>query len=446
MAEAQHPPPHSEMALPILTPDQLEESRRGFKELMRIHDFRLIWASQVFSQLADKFIVWSLLSSTYQRSAANTQEAVVLLAYTFPSVLLSPIAGVYADRFDRRHLMMVTNAVRGGLVLLVPVSSLLPYFNNVTWHLLLVAFLFSAVGQFFAPAEASSLPFIMPKKLLVTATSVFTLTVVATLVIGLPISSVLIGLVGPFAPYYVAAGLFGGAAAANYAMRTHLKATPHGADTETVGQHWARRFWAELTETGLFLRARPQLLNAFAVLGLAVMLLFTIFTLSQGYMDRVLHLQSRDSYVILVPAAFGMAVVAVYLGRGHQSARSGLLSGGLLVQGGLLFAMGLAPYLLVSLHAIGLLLAYAAVSGLFFGAAFGVVFIPAITLLQEATDPDQRGRTFGAMFMVLNLAIAIPLFMAGLAADTFGLNLVLVLLGLLLTAAALAVGPRRHRR
>jgi hypothetical protein len=38
------------------------------------------------------------------------------------------------------------------------------------------------------------------------------------------------------------------------------------------------------------------------------------------------------------------------------------------------------------------------------------------------------------MFTVLNLAIALPLFLAGLAADTFGLNLVLVLMGMILAS------------
>ena len=75
-----------------------EIHRGGFKELLINSEFRLIWASQITSQLADKFLVYSLLTVTYQRSGANTQEAIVLLAYTSPSVLLSPIAGVYADR------------------------------------------------------------------------------------------------------------------------------------------------------------------------------------------------------------------------------------------------------------------------------------------------------------------------------------------------------------
>src|SRR5437588_10969949 len=56
---------------------------RGFGELLQNNEFRLIWGSQIFSQLADKFLVYSLLTVTYDRSGANTQEAVVLLAYTF---------------------------------------------------------------------------------------------------------------------------------------------------------------------------------------------------------------------------------------------------------------------------------------------------------------------------------------------------------------------------
>ena len=415
----------------------------GFKELMSNREFQKIWASQITSQLADKFLVYSLLSVTYERSAANTQEAIVLLAYTFPSVLLSPIAGVYADRFDKRRLMAFTNIIRGALILLVPLSGLIPYFRHVTWHLLVVTLLFSSVGQFFAPAEASSLPFIMPRRSLVTATSVFTLTIVGTLVVGLPISSVLVRLLGQSSPYFVAAALFVVAAGCNISMSTHLSARtterPHD-----LGKNWAMKMWSEMTETAAFLRGHRPLLRAFGQLGLAVMLIFSLFTLAQGYMKTELHLDPRDSYLILVPAAAGMALVAVYLGRGKVATRSGLISYALMVLGAVLILMGLVPGLLTSLGLRGTLIFFAGTAGFVFGGAFGAVFIPAVTLLQESTDPEQRGRTFGAMFTVLNLAIAVPLFIAGLAADTFGLKIVLVLMGLLLGAGAVTGRPWRH--
>ena len=104
----------------------LEIEARGFKELLNHVEFRKIWLSQIASQLADKFLVYSLLTVTYQRSGANTQEAVVLLAYTTPSVLLSPIAGVYADRYPNvppesvEALLLSSQA--GSRVVEVPVS------------------------------------------------------------------------------------------------------------------------------------------------------------------------------------------------------------------------------------------------------------------------------------------------------------------------------------
>jgi len=415
----------------------------GFKELLSNREFQKIWASQVTSQLADKFLVYSLLSVTYERSAANTQEAIVLLAYTFPSVLLSPIAGVYADRFDKRRMMAFTNVIRGALIMLVPLSSLVPYFRHVTWHLLVVTLLFSSVGQFFAPAEASSLPFIMPRRNLVTATSVFTLTIVATLVVGLPVSSVLVRLLGQSSPYFVAAALFLVAAGCNALMTTNLSARvterPHD-----LGKNWAMKLWSEMTETAGFLRANRQLLRAFGQLGLAVMLIFSLFTLAQGYMKTELHLDPRDSYLILVPAAAGMALVAIYLGRGRVSTRSGLISYALMVLAAVLMLMGTVPGLLSAVGLRSSLVFFAGAAGFVFGGAFGAVFIPAVTLLQESTDPEQRGRTFGAMFTVLNLAIAVPLFIAGLAADTFGLKIVLSLMGVLLGSAALAARPWRR--
>jgi MFS family permease len=417
---------------------------RGFTELLANHEFRLIWASQVTSQLADKFLVYSLLTVTYDRSGANTQEAIVLLAYTFPSVLLSPIAGIYADRFDKRRLMMVTNVIRGLLILLVPALSLIQYFRTVTWHLLLVTLLFSAVGQFFAPAEASSLPFIVRRKLLITATSVFTLTIVATLVVGLPISSLLVR-VHPYVPYFAATGLFGVAAVANFLMKTRLSARPEAAE-EGVDISRFRRIYDEIAETVEFLKARPKLLTAFAELGIAVMLIFTIFTLAQGYLKTILFLDPRDSYLILVPAALGMGVVAVYLGSAKSIRREILIPGGLLALGALLMLMGTVPYALVGLNAHILVILFAMVIGALFGAGFGAVFIPAVSLLQESTDPEQRGRTFGAMFTVLNLAIAIPLFVAGLAADTFGLHLVVSMMGAIVVFVAIVPVLLRLRR
>src|SRR5437879_7640225 len=156
----------------------------GFKTVLANRDFRLIWSAQVASQLADKFLMFALLILTYSISRASTHGAALFLAYTFPSVFLSPLAGVYADRHDKKRLMFFTNAIRGGLILLIPLSQITPYFEHVTWHLFVIIFLLAAFGQIFAPADASAISFILAYAELMPATSTFASSVIVTLLVA----------------------------------------------------------------------------------------------------------------------------------------------------------------------------------------------------------------------------------------------------------------------
>src|SRR6202051_597868 len=102
------------------------EQRRGFAAVLRRRDFRYLWGAQLASQLADKFLMFTLLVFMYTLTRRASLQSVLMIAYTLPSVLLSASAGVYADRHDKRVLMLGTNVVRGALILLVPLAQLIP--------------------------------------------------------------------------------------------------------------------------------------------------------------------------------------------------------------------------------------------------------------------------------------------------------------------------------
>ena len=55
---------------------------------------------------------------------ANTASSLVILAFSLPAVLFGPIAGVMADRFNRKHVMFATNILRAVAMLLFLVSDL----------------------------------------------------------------------------------------------------------------------------------------------------------------------------------------------------------------------------------------------------------------------------------------------------------------------------------
>ena len=130
----------------------------GFARVLRRRDFRYLWAAQCGSQLAQNFIQFALLVVVYDLTGLTTAVAAVAVAFTFPGVLLSAPAGVYADRHDKRTLMMLTNLLLARLPVLIPPSQLAPFLQHQAWPLLVITFLFSSVGQVFAPAEAAASP------------------------------------------------------------------------------------------------------------------------------------------------------------------------------------------------------------------------------------------------------------------------------------------------
>src|SRR6202166_3432557 len=134
------------------------EQAGGFIAVLRRRDFRYLWGAQLAAQLADKFLMFTLLVFMYTLTRRASLQSVLMIAYTLPSVLLSAPAGVYADRHDKRVLMVGTNVVRGALILLIPLAQIIPVLRGQDWPLIVIALLFSSAGQIFVPAEAASIP------------------------------------------------------------------------------------------------------------------------------------------------------------------------------------------------------------------------------------------------------------------------------------------------
>src|SRR6195256_2162253 len=182
------------------------ESPGGFRAVLRFTAFRNIWFAQLAAQLADKFLLFSLIVLAFKISGGSTPVAIVILTYTVPSVLFAPPAGVIADRVNRKQIMMWSNFGRAAAVALIPIAALVPGLKDDFLHLLLITLIFSSVGQLFAPAEAAVIPTILPRSALITANSMALLTMVLTLVVGGALAPIL-SRIDLYAPYWMAAVL-----------------------------------------------------------------------------------------------------------------------------------------------------------------------------------------------------------------------------------------------
>ena len=305
--------------------------------MLRRRDFRYLWAAQCGSQLAQNFIQFALLVVVYDLTGLTTAVAAVAVAFTFPGVLLSAPAGVYADRHDKRSLMMLTNLLRAGLLVLIPVSQLAPFLQHQAWPLLVITFLFSSVGQVFAPAEAASIPSLVSREQIQGAMSLFMTTVIFTLMLGSVLAPVCLILFGDLVPFYIAAGLFALAALSCWRIGSSLRAVRAGAGPQT-------HVFQEFQDGVGILRRSAGLRWGMIQLGLALIMVFTIYALGAPYLQKVLHRSPNDISIVLVPAMFGLVAMAGVLGQ-HliRLPRRSLTVIALLTTGGCLLAMGILP-------------------------------------------------------------------------------------------------------
>ena len=129
-------PAQRERALPIRAPRRVRRQvsvgrKDSFGAVLKNRPFLRLWLAQAISQTAQNVINFALLLRVrsiieyHQLPGANTAISLVILAFSLPAVLFGPLAGVMADRVNRRTLMAVINVLRAvsvvGFLLIRPV-------------------------------------------------------------------------------------------------------------------------------------------------------------------------------------------------------------------------------------------------------------------------------------------------------------------------------------
>jgi len=411
----------------------------GFRAVLRHTAFRNIWFAQLAAQLADKFLLFSLIILAYKISGGSTPVAITLLTYTVPAVLFAPPAGVIADRYDRKQIMMWCNFGRAAVVALIPLAALVPGLRGEFGHLLLITLVFSAVGQLFGPAEAAVIPTILPRSALITANSMALLTMVLTLVVGGALAPI-VSRFDLYAPYWCAVVLLIIGGTLIFASDIpQLQRTTEPPVAESRNRF--HNMWIDLKEGIDALRASRGLLLAFGQVSIAVLVLFMLFALAPAYVSRVIGIAAQDTYVILGPATGGAILSAVLLGQFVRNIdRSRLLAGSLLANGFTMLGLAAVPQAMAHFPDLQVhnRITAAAFSFLL-GVEFGAIMIPAITYLMESTSDEIRGRIFALLYMVINGVTAVPVLVAAALADTIGIARVIGGLGVLLIGGGVAI-------
>ncbi len=437
------------------------EGPRGLQTVVRIDGFRRLWIGQIFSQLADKFYIVLMVyliaqywvTSTPQDNGALAEIASairmdfetraqritllatgVYVANTIPAMVLGSVAGVWVDRWPKRRVMVASNGLRALLVVFTPLFLLPgPHWLGLSWGywaLLVMTFLESVLTQFFAPAEQAAIPLLVPKEHLLAANSLYQATSMGATIVGFALGDpILRGLNSLFQSVGLQGGEFlllpfcyGMAAISLSTIRMREQPRPrHG---ESV--------WREIVAGLQVLRERTSVRTAMLHLVLLYSLLAALYVLAISLASAIQGLGPTGFGSLLAMSGLGMAIGAVVVAQvGHGFSRRRLAATGLgAITWSLVLLGQLRGNLTYTLGLCGLL-----------GIGAALVAIPAQTTIQEDTPESQRGRVFGLQNNLINIALSLPLVLAGALVSSVGLLPVLWLLAGLALVAALIERP-----
>ncbi|MFC1577169.1 MFS transporter [Candidatus Omnitrophota bacterium] len=168
--------------------------------LLKNRNFSLFWLGQVVSNFGDRLTQMALIAFVYQIAPGSSLALAKLTSFTvIPVLIIGPVAGVWVDRWNRKTVMVISDILRGFLVLLIPVF----IFMNQILLVYLAVFLLYSVTRFFIPSRMAFIPELVTRDKLLSANSLANTTrmignAVGLVVAGFIVNIKFIGAVGGF--------------------------------------------------------------------------------------------------------------------------------------------------------------------------------------------------------------------------------------------------------
>jgi MFS family permease len=361
-----------------------------------IRTFLLIWIGQLISMLGSGLTSFALGVWIFDRTGEATPFALTVLFGNLPRVLLLPVAGSLADRWDRRRVMILSDA--GNALVTISVFVLLLFGSLQFWHIYLIVTLGSVFSAFQEPAYTASVTMLIPKKELSRANGMMQMGQALEMVITPVVAGVLfvaIGLSGilviDFVTFLFAVGTL-------LVVRIpQPELTEHAEKKSSV--------WSDALFGWDYLRARPGL---FGLLWYYAMVNFLL----------------NWSGVLTGPMILSRFSAST-LGAIQMVVGLGALAGGILSSvwaGPKRRITAVIGYIALAL--VGMVIAGLRPSPVFIGAGLFwlMVFIPMASassqaVFQSKVAPEVQGRVFSIRSMISRSVMPVSFLMAGPLAD-----------------------------
>lgn len=378
-------------------------------------NYRYLWLGSVVSFLGDWFNLIAAAELISRLTDSGLAVSTLFLLRFLPLFLFSPIAGVLADRFNRRNIMILTDLLRAATVL----GFLVIRSADQIWLFYFLTFFQFTLSALFTPAKSAVMANIVDRKDLVTANALDAFTWSTMLAMGAFAGGVVAGLFGIEAAFVADALTF--LLSAWFISRIIMPQRERTAEQASGG-------WLQFLDGLRYLRANRFILGISlakaggalawgAINVLEVSFANDIFDDDFSGVGRTLNLAATGAAtlgVIYFVTGLGTGLGPIFmrrlLGDAPRRLMLGILIGFIMLTAGI-FGLSLAPTLFIFL-----------VMALLRTIGSGTIWVFSAAMLQTIVPDRYRGRVFAFEFAALTLTQSISIFAAGYLLDTAGLD------------------------
>ena len=388
----------------------------GYIQLLRGNkNFRYLWTGQFISQVGDWFNSVALFTLILSLTGSGEAVGYILILKLLPTFFVGPLAGVAADRFNRKTIMIVADVARGLSVL----GFLFVDTPDRVWMVYALTVVQVILSTFFDPAKSAAIPNIISRNELIAANGLSGASWSVTLALGAALGGVVTDAFGREAAFIIDA--------ASYFVSTlfiMMVRIPASAKTRERGAEAKSARLALADATGIrdliegarYLRRNPRVMAVLLVksgwgLGGGVLLLLTVF----GKQIFPLGRDGSTSIGLLyaargVGALVGPMIASPLTGRSPRLMRRVI---------GIAFFITAAFYLLFA-QAPTLTLAALFAVGAHAGGSIQWVYSTA--LLQMSVPNRFLGRVFALELAMVTLTMSLSTYFTGWGIDHAGLS------------------------
>jgi DHA3 family macrolide efflux protein-like MFS transporter len=342
--------------------------------------FIVIWFGQLISALGSGLTGFALGVWVYETTGSATLFAITMVVYLLPNVALSPVAGVLADRWDRRLVMLLSDTGAGLSSLSVAVMLLTGELE--VWHVYAAGFFNSAFSTFQWPAYSAATSLLVPKEHLGRAAGMAQIGQAISYLAAPAIAGALFVSVGMKSILLIDVMTYLVALATLIAVRFPQP------EATAEGQAGKGSFWKEAVYGWTYIRTRPGL---FGLLIVFACLNFLLSTANALYTPLVLGITTPDTlgYVNSI-GGLGMLVGTLLMSAWGGPKRR--------IYG--IFAAETLVGLTTLLFGLGLSIPLMAINNFWFLFAMPISNGCSQAIWQTKVAPDVQGRVFSIRSMI----------------------------------------------